>query len=180
MIAERGIAETSHRAVAARADVPLGSTTYYFPGLDDMLAEALARSVTTWIEDLERRWDDRRSTASLDSLLVATAAEYLADAAKATVELELYVAAARKPQLRPLARAWVEKLTALLVTVVDGKTARTLAMLVDGAVIQALVQGRSLDSDLLAEAIRRLVATAGESEKVAEDLEGGSQETSAS
>lgn len=30
VVGERGIAALSHRAVAAAADVPLGSTTYHF------------------------------------------------------------------------------------------------------------------------------------------------------
>ena len=38
---ERGMAGVTHRAVAARAGVSLGSTSYFFSSLDDLLAEAL-------------------------------------------------------------------------------------------------------------------------------------------
>src|SRR5690349_24946758 len=41
VVGERGIAGLSHRAVAAAADVPLGSTTYHFATLDDLLVAAL-------------------------------------------------------------------------------------------------------------------------------------------
>lgn len=41
VVAGRGIAGLSHRAVAAEADVPLGSTTYHFASLDDLLIAAL-------------------------------------------------------------------------------------------------------------------------------------------
>ncbi|MCH6159628.1 TetR/AcrR family transcriptional regulator [Streptomyces marispadix] len=37
----KGIAALSHRTVAAEAGVPLGSTTYHFAGLDDLLVAAL-------------------------------------------------------------------------------------------------------------------------------------------
>ena len=40
----KGIAALSHRTVAAEADVPLGSTTYHFAGLDELLVAALDRS----------------------------------------------------------------------------------------------------------------------------------------
>src|SRR6185437_7796871 len=41
VVRERGIAGLSHRTVAAEADVPLGSTTYHFATLDDLLVAAL-------------------------------------------------------------------------------------------------------------------------------------------
>ena len=42
LIREIGVAAVTHRKVAERAQVPLGSTTHYFRSLTDMLAEALA------------------------------------------------------------------------------------------------------------------------------------------
>ena len=41
VVAERGVERVTHRAVAAAAEVPLGSTTYHFATLDDLLADAL-------------------------------------------------------------------------------------------------------------------------------------------
>ena len=38
-----GIAATTHRAIAAEADVPLGSLTYHFSGLDELRVEAFRR-----------------------------------------------------------------------------------------------------------------------------------------
>jgi len=38
VIAEHGVAGTTSRRIAAAADVPLGSLTYHFNGLDDLLA----------------------------------------------------------------------------------------------------------------------------------------------
>ena len=37
VIADHGVAGTTHRSIAARADVPLGSTTYHFETLDDRI-----------------------------------------------------------------------------------------------------------------------------------------------
>ncbi|HWU08014.1 MAG TPA: TetR family transcriptional regulator, partial [Streptomyces sp.] len=43
VVADRGIGGLSHRTVAAEADVPLGSTTYHFASLDELLVAALRR-----------------------------------------------------------------------------------------------------------------------------------------
>ena len=37
LIAEEGVAGVSHRKIAARAGVPLGSMTYHFTGIDELL-----------------------------------------------------------------------------------------------------------------------------------------------
>lgn len=42
-IADEGVAGVSHRKIAARADVPLGSMTYHFSGIDELLREAFTR-----------------------------------------------------------------------------------------------------------------------------------------
>lgn len=43
LIAEEGLARVSHRKIAARAGVPLGSMTYHFDGIDELLREAFGR-----------------------------------------------------------------------------------------------------------------------------------------
>ncbi len=49
---QHGIAALSHRQVAAAAQVPLGSTTYYFGSLDELRAAAVERML---VGDAERR-----------------------------------------------------------------------------------------------------------------------------
>src|SRR4051812_25534850 len=56
VVAERGIEGVTHRAVAAAADVPLGSTTYHFATLDDLLAEALRTAAEHNIARM-REWE---------------------------------------------------------------------------------------------------------------------------
>ncbi len=52
MIAADGIAGLSHRTVAAEADVPLGSTTYHFGSLDELLVAALRRCNENFVRTL--------------------------------------------------------------------------------------------------------------------------------
>ncbi|CAM5639994.1 HTH-type transcriptional regulator BetI [Streptomyces fumanus] len=43
LIAEEGVAGVSHRKIASRAGVPLGSMTYHFDGMDEVLRAAFRR-----------------------------------------------------------------------------------------------------------------------------------------
>ncbi|GAA4687065.1 TetR/AcrR family transcriptional regulator [Phytohabitans rumicis] len=156
VIAEAGIGRTTHRAVAARADLPLGATTYYFPTLDDLIAAGLRRATEAVRADL-RVWAERLATApDLPAALARMSAAYLADRRRAQIEYELYVAAARDPVLRPLAREWLRGLRDVLEPHVGAAAARDVCALLDGAMLQALVTGGDLDEKALAEAIRRL------------------------
>ena len=44
VVGEKGLAGLTHRAVAAAADVPLGSTTYHFRTLDELTVAALRQA----------------------------------------------------------------------------------------------------------------------------------------
>src|SRR5687768_9857927 len=55
VIAQNGVAGTSHRKIAEAADVPLGSMTYHFAGMNDLLHEAFARFAETASEQFEER-----------------------------------------------------------------------------------------------------------------------------
>lgn len=158
VVAEVGIGRTTHRAVAARADLPLGATTYYFPTLDDLVAAGLTHAARALRAELDA-WSARLAAADDPAATLAgMVAEYLSDRRRARVEYELYVAAARDPALRPLAEAWLHGLRDLLAPHAGAAAARDVAALIDGAAIQALVTDAALDQAVLAAAIRRLIA----------------------
>ena len=49
LLLEQGLAALSHRAVAARAGLPLAATTYYFASVDDLRDEALEHVADEWL-----------------------------------------------------------------------------------------------------------------------------------
>ena len=55
VIGRGGIAAVDHRAVAADAGVPLGSTTYYFDSKDDMVSQALHHVADEATAELSRQ-----------------------------------------------------------------------------------------------------------------------------
>ncbi|MDY7085780.1 MAG: TetR family transcriptional regulator [Actinomycetota bacterium] len=156
MISESGLARTSHRAVAAKADLPLGATTYYFPTLDDLIAAGLQLAAADLQADFER-WAERLGKATDIPYAVAELiADYLTDRQRAQLECELYVAAARDAALRPLATAWLTGMRNLLEPHLGMAATRDVIALFDGVTLQALITGSDVDREALAATIRRL------------------------
>lgn len=127
-----GVAGVSHRSVAREAGVPTTSTTYYYATLDDLLIATL-----TWSAD--------QMAASFRQvpLTPSAVARFVADAVgphrgRTLAEYELYLLAARRPELRPAARRWI-----CLMTEVAGPrdqvALRAVLAGLDGLLIQALI-----------------------------------------
>ncbi|MFD0577766.1 hypothetical protein [Dactylosporangium darangshiense] len=108
-----------------------------------------------WREALEPGAGDL-GAGDLAERLSLMVAEYVADQPKALLEYELYLAAARSPALRPLARAWLDGVHELLLPAVGEAPARAISALLDGAMLQSVVTGDPIDSSALAAAVRSL------------------------
>ncbi|MEV6306617.1 TetR family transcriptional regulator [Actinoplanes sp. NPDC051861] len=159
VIAEAGVGRTTHRAVAARAGLPLGATTYYYPTLDDLIAAGLRHAVNTLQADLDQ-WAERlRAAPDMPDELTVLVQEYLTDRPQVRLEYELCVAAARDEALRPLAEVWMNGLVDVLEPYVGAAAGRDISALLDGIILLALVTETDLDAPGLTRAIRRLSAT---------------------
>ncbi|MEU4159730.1 TetR family transcriptional regulator [Actinoplanes sp. NPDC026670] len=156
VVAENGVGRTTHRAVAARAGLPLGATTYYYPTLDDLIAAGLRHALDTLKTELQA-WDERlREAPDMPEALTQLVQEYLADRRQVRIEYELFVTAARSEALRPLAEAWLNDIPETLIATVGISTARDICALLDGFILQALVSDTELDAERLTAAIRKL------------------------
>lgn len=159
VVEEHGIDGLSHRSVAAEADVPLGSTTYHFATLDDLLVAALRQvcaepqtAIDNWKRHLER-------DAPLPDRLVGLLEEMMTgDRSRIRLEYELYLAALRREALRPVAAEWLDATVELLSRYThDISTARALIGLIDGLLLQLLLTGRPFDRDAVRAALARVI-----------------------
>ncbi|MGP4004727.1 TetR/AcrR family transcriptional regulator [Streptomyces sp. 8N706] len=158
VVGERGIDGLSHRSVAAEADVPLGSTTYHFATLDDLLVAALRQvcaeprtSVESWRRHLDR---DGPVADGLTDLLEEVMG---GDRGRIRLEYELYLAALRRDALRPVAAEWLDGVVELLTGyTADAATARALTALIDGLLLQLLLTGRPFDREEARRALARV------------------------
>ena len=159
LLVDEGFTAISHRAVAARAGLPLASTTYYFESADDLRDAALHHVADAWGE-------------RADAVVEALAAELDAGAAaRAVVSIigadwpgpevllmyERYLEAGRHERLRPVVSAWNSRLRDLVREVLqraglpaDEDRARLVLALADGVAVAALAEGTPPDAAVTA------------------------------
>src|SRR4051812_44007284 len=100
--AEVGAGSVTHRAVAARAGVPLSTTSYFFDSIDELVTEALRLGAEARVTDV----DTAERVAVLGSGPAKDRLEDVADVllgSSRTTQagvVEYYLAAGRQPELR--------------------------------------------------------------------------------
>ncbi len=167
LLVEGGFEALRHRAVADRAGLPLASTTYYFDSLDDLVVAAVAHHGRTELVrgqallaelPTEPRGVESVIELVLDQLLGPSASDR--DAELVLLRYERLVATFRRPYLRPLMgtlgaelRGLLQQIFARSGTDVDERRLEQLIALVDGAVVNALIE---IDPDPRAVARRML------------------------
>ncbi|TDC98040.1 TetR family transcriptional regulator [Nonomuraea deserti] len=148
IIGEEGVDALSHRRLAERANVPLGSTTYWFKSRDDILTQALARFAADESVALEHGFASLRVSTVDD--LIDVLAGYIArieveDRGRLVAHYALFQEASRNPTLRKALHDWTEQWVTLLAEqlahagVKDSQRhARVLMPLLDGLLINHL------------------------------------------
>ncbi|MFF2326099.1 MULTISPECIES: TetR/AcrR family transcriptional regulator [unclassified Streptomyces] len=158
VVGAQGIAGLSHRSVAAEADVPLGSTTYHFASLDELLIAALRRSNENFADVMRESGALADPAADLAKALAGLLGAYFSGGrGRAELEYELYLAALRRPSLRPVAAEWTDGTAELLSRRTDPATARALVALMDGICLHVLLTGGEYDEAYAREMLGRVV-----------------------
>ncbi|MGW7515555.1 TetR/AcrR family transcriptional regulator [Streptomyces sp. NPDC054796] len=155
----KGIGGLSHRVVAAEADVPLGSTTYHFASLDDLLVAALEQ-VTSEPQSAVESWDEELSKeVPLADALTRLLEQYTSGGrGRIRLEYELYLAALRRPALQPVARAWLDEMCEVIGRhTKDEGTACALVAIIDGLLLQMLLADRTFDPEEVRAALARVI-----------------------
>lgn len=161
IVAKWGVEGLTHRRVAAAARVPLGSMTYHFSSLEDLLAVAselaAARNTEFW-----RRWSEGLPSrpdlvAELTTLLIDVFSTR--ERHRSIVQIELYLAAMRRPALRKISVAWGKVVFDALTPHTDPITAHALSLMLDSLAIESLVSGRPPSPEQCHEMLARAAGT---------------------
>ncbi len=160
VIAEKGVAGTTHRRIAAMADVPLGSMTYHFHSMDELLREAFTRFAESGSAMFSQALAPAGSTQEAQTAVVAliTAA---ADGPSRDLVLthELYTLAAREPAFRQITRDWMARDRVTFEAHFDPATARLLNALIEGLLLHQALDTQPGDPALAVEAVNRIVGS---------------------
>ncbi|WP_240135853.1 TetR/AcrR family transcriptional regulator [Streptomyces sp. MUM 178J] len=158
VVGRHGISGLSHRAAAAEADVPLGSTTYHFRSLDELLVAALRQANEGFAAAVRDSGALADPEADVATELARLMGQWLAgDRAGAELEYELYLAALRRPALRPVAAEWCQGVADTLARRTDAVTARAAVALMDGICLQVLLTGAEYDEGYAREVLARVL-----------------------
>ena len=161
-IARHGVAGTTMRRIAATADVPLGSLTYHFDGLDDLLAQAFQRHAERMSPLYEAHFHGvRDETGFVDAVTDLIHGDAGADTRDWAVAYELYLAALRNPALRSVTEAWMRRSRAVLERFVDPVTARGVDAMIEGMVMHLTLSTATFDRADTREIVARLLTGAG-------------------
>ncbi|MFF5986674.1 TetR/AcrR family transcriptional regulator [Prauserella flavalba] len=157
VVAESGVAGVSHRKVAAAADVPLGSMTYHFSGMDELLREAFTRFAL----GVSDRFDQRLATAgdltaARRAVVELITRDVFADQRDLVLTHELYVLAARDPAYRAITNAWMARSRQALQRHFDPLTARLIDALIEGLTIHRALDTEPHDPATVATAVERI------------------------
>ncbi|WP_163508202.1 TetR/AcrR family transcriptional regulator [Fodinicola acaciae] len=144
LLAEGGPRAVTHRAVAARAGLPLAATTYYFDSIAALTVEALRLHSTERVAELRALADDaaQRATSRQDLARRIVDSLLSRDTVAIVAQFEVYLEAARNPKLRPAVAESLEAFEALAASLLASAGAREPADA--AAAFVALVNGFAL------------------------------------
>lgn len=157
LIVEGGAASITHRSVAARAEVSLGSTTQYFASLDE-LREAALQSLAEDVDvDLARVAEQILPLESAPERFAEVMREFLVDTRQVRAEVELMGSGMTDPRLREIARRWTDRLTEILTEHIGREAAEAIAVYLDGVTLHAGLHDEPVAAHAMARTIRALM-----------------------
>ncbi|MFT3877837.1 MAG: TetR family transcriptional regulator [Propioniciclava sp.] len=159
VIAEAGVAGTSHRKIAEAADIPLGSMTYHFSGMDELLREAFTRFADQVADRFERRMAEAVDVESAREAVVAIILEdVFGESDDLVVTHELYTLASRDAAFRDITTNWMRRSRVALERHFDPETARMLDALIEGLTIHRALDVEDRDPAEVVRAVARITA----------------------
>ncbi len=163
-IEEYGPGACSARTVAAAADLPLASVSYYFPHLDDLLGLGTERLTGSWLRHGREVAEARQGTGSAAAARTVTGALLPSDDPAALLaRYEQLLAAARIPEVAAALAGFRPALEQLITDILDGCQVEapvspgTILAVVDGAVVGALSEGRVAPAAVVLAALEDLL-----------------------
>lgn len=147
----------THRTVASRAGVSVGSTTRYFETLEDLRVAALEQLSEELEQELAEIDEVLQGTDADFDAAIALFHDYLNDPAQLRATVTLLHAATIDEDLKRLALKWSEGLERVLSAHVKPHVAHTIAAYLDGVAIHTLIRGYSPPIGELQEMMYRIL-----------------------
>ena len=158
MIVEKGAAALTHRAVAVRAGVSLGSTTKYFSSIEDLresAMDALVREMDAGVDAFE---SELEACDDVESYCIELACEYLQDVRQVRADVALLNAGARDDGLREIALRNPDRLIAVLAPHFGAECAMALELCLEGALVHSALRSTPIDKEVIERIFRAILS----------------------
>jgi DNA-binding transcriptional regulator YbjK len=161
VIAEHGTAGTTHRKVAEAGNVPLGSMTYHFKDMEELLVAAFRR----FTERITRVYNEAMASARTSEQATSIIAELLCEGRwlsqqDVVVVCELYVFAIRTPEARVMFGEWAALSMQVMEEHYPPDIARQLESIVGGLILTNYFAPKPLGRDEVQSLIAKITAPA--------------------
>lgn len=160
-IEKHGITGTSSRKVAEMADVSLGSLTYYFESINQLIEEAFTQlSLSISNEFCEMLAAAKTREEALTAVVDIIDQKIWGSQGTLTLSFELYTFVSRNPQLKSLPQSWMKQSRAALEQHFTPATARVIDAFIEGIGIHNYFDEQPMTRAEI-ERVIRLIASAG-------------------
>jgi len=140
LIERSGITGVTARGVAMCAGVPVGSVSYYFTSVRELLLEASRSIIEQRVDALERWRQDVTPDTVIDRLAALIHHQISADRDLTVVAYELYVLGLRDPEFRAVSQMSIPVLRSCLEDYLTPDAAAHLAAVADGFQLESLFE----------------------------------------
>ncbi|WP_103535717.1 TetR/AcrR family transcriptional regulator [Streptomyces sp. SM11] len=140
VVAREGVAGVSHRAVAREADQPATAAAYYFKSIDDLLTAALTACMDQDAERLRLLAEKADGGPEGLTVLADLLADVVSGPGRLLAEYELYLLAARRPELRTSTGHWLDAIAGYAHRyTTDPVRVQVFKGVIDGLLLQGLL-----------------------------------------
>lgn len=158
VIASRGVAGTSHRVVAAEAHVPLGSMTYYFDGMHDLLHQAFDQFARASVLKFAARMQSASTVdEACDAIALSIERDTLGNQRDLNINLEFYTLAARDLSFRDISDRWMSATQKVMGRFFDSETTVLLDAMIEGLTLHRALGGEPRNPQSIRDGIRRII-----------------------
>lgn len=158
LVVEHGVAKLTHRAIAARAGVPLGSTTQHFESIDDIREAALQLLADEIDESLARMDVYIDGVVENPDPLIDEFYSFLHDERALNADIALMTTGTTDPHLRALALRWTDRLIDMLARTLGRERATAIATYYDGVTIHAGLHEQPLERETIKRTVQALIS----------------------
>ena len=149
-----GVKGVTHRRIAAAAGISLGSTSYHFASLDDLILEAFRYFAERESGKYDRLFEAAESLEDLIEAALAVVQVQHSDVTGATLLYELYAQGVRDPRYRSIVQQWSRTATARVEKLCPHEVAVRFEVIWEGLTFQRLLGDSSLSDRQAREFLR--------------------------